>query len=439
MQRRRAGWLALGMLLLAFAAAPAGAVLIASGDGTGNTSPPPDDPGFAHAGVLSSNSAVYLGDGWVLTANHVSVGSVTLGGVYHAAVPGTTVQLEFTPGVLTDLKLFRLVTDPGLPSLSIAAAPPVADEPVVMIGHGRNRGAATSWNGHDGWLWASGRTTRWGTNNVALTGLNVVLTPLTIRAFSLEFDDDGGITDEAVGATGDSGGPVFVENGPGFELAGLIFAIYSYIGQPASTSLFGNGTYAADLSYYRDQILAITAGRACSDGSDDDGDGQVDLADPGCLDAADAFETNALVPCDDGFDNDADGLVDWPDDPGCKNSLSLLENPQCDDNVDNDGDGAHRLGRRPGGRSDRSRVRGYAVEEHGDAGAELRPRLRAGAGGTAPLAAPPATPRRLAARASRCARARAPDPRARGGSGRTRARAASRADRAAGRRARRGG
>ena len=94
MQRRRAGWLALGMVLLAFAAAPAGAVLIASGNGTGNTGPPPDDPGFAHAGVLSNNSAVYLGDGWVLTANHVSVGSVTLGGVYHAAVPGTTVQLE---------------------------------------------------------------------------------------------------------------------------------------------------------------------------------------------------------------------------------------------------------------------------------------------------------------------------------------------------------
>ena len=109
--------------------------------------------------MLSNNSAVYLGDGWVLTANHVSVGPVTLGGVYHAAVPGTTVQLEYTPGVLTDLKLFRLVTDPGLPSLSDRrGAARVADEPVVMIGHGRNRGAATSWSGHDGWLWASGRT-----------------------------------------------------------------------------------------------------------------------------------------------------------------------------------------------------------------------------------------------------------------------------------------
>jgi hypothetical protein len=324
---------------LALAAAPAGAVLIASGDGTGNTSAPPDDPGFANAGVLSGLSSVYLGDGWVLTANHVSVNPVTLGGVDHAPVPGTTIRLEHTAGVYTDLKLFRLVTDPGLPALSIAASPPSVNEPVVMIGHGRNRGTATSWNGHDGWSWGSGRTMRWGTNRVTLTGLNLVISGSTVRSFSLEFNDDGGVTDEAVGVAGDSGGAVFVDNGPGYDLAGLIFAIYSYVAQPSYTSLFGNGSYVADLSYYRSQILAITAERACSDGSDDDGDGLVDLADPGCLDVSDAFETNALMNCDDGFDDDGDGLVDWPDDPGCQLPVSVVENPGCDDDLDNDGDG----------------------------------------------------------------------------------------------------
>jgi len=327
------------MGFLALASAPAGAVLIASGNGTGNVSAPPDDPGFANAGVLSNNSSVYLGDGWVLTANHVSVNPVTLGGVAHAPVPGTTIRLEHTPGVYTDLKLFRLVTDPGLPALSIATATPAVNEPVVMIGHGRNRGAATTWNGHDGWTWGSGRTMRWGTNRVTLPGLNLVISGSTVRSFSLEFDDDGGISDEGVAATGDSGGPVFVDDGPGFDLAGLMFAVYSYIGQPSYTSLFGNGSYVADLSYYRSQIVAITAGRACSDGTDDDGDGLVDLADPGCADGNDAFETNALVGCDDGFDSDGDGLVDWPDDPGCKSAAALLENPQCDDDLDNDLDG----------------------------------------------------------------------------------------------------
>jgi len=339
MQRCRAACSALAMGFLALVAAPAGAVLIASGDGTGNVSAPPDDPGFANAGVLSNNSSVYLGNGWVLTANHVSVNPVTLGGVAHAPVPGTTIRLEHTAGVYTDLKLFRLVTDPGLPALSIATATPAGNEPVVMMGHGRNRGAATSWNGHDGWSWGSGRTMRWGTNRVTLTGLNLVISGSTVRSFSLEFDDDGGVTDEAVAATGDSGGPVFVDNGPGFDLAGLIFAVYSYVGQPLYTSLFGNGSYVADLSYYRSQIVAITAERACDDGTDDDGDGLVDLADPGCADSFDAFETHALVACDDGFDSDGDGLVDWPDDPGCKSAAALIENPQCDDDLDNDLDG----------------------------------------------------------------------------------------------------
>ena len=43
--------------------------------------------------------------------------------------------------------------------------------------------------------------------------------------------------------------------------------------------------------------------------------------------------------CDDGLDNDGDGFTDYPDDPGCADPASTLENPQCDDNHDNDGDG----------------------------------------------------------------------------------------------------
>jgi hypothetical protein len=104
-------------------------------------------------------------------------------------------------------------------------------------------------------------------------------------------------------------------------------------------ALFGGGTLAADLSYYGPQIASVRAQLACANGVDDDADGALDAADPGCLDAGDAFETNALVPCDDGFDSDADGLVDWPDDPGCRDLQWLYEDPQCDDGLDNDGDG----------------------------------------------------------------------------------------------------
>ena len=85
----------------------------------------------------------------------------------------------------------------------------------------------------------------------------------------------------------------------------------------------------------------------CSDGVDNDGDGFVDLDDPGCTNAEDDDETNsppAVVQCNDGIDNDGDGLVDL-DDPGCENGQDDDETnapppvAQCSDGLDNDGDG----------------------------------------------------------------------------------------------------
>ena len=48
--------------------------IVAGGDGSQNTTAPADDPGFANIGIRGSGSAVYLGDGWVLTATHVGAG-----------------------------------------------------------------------------------------------------------------------------------------------------------------------------------------------------------------------------------------------------------------------------------------------------------------------------------------------------------------------------
>jgi hypothetical protein len=47
----------------------------------------------------------------------------------------------------------------------------------------------------------------------------------------------------------------------------------------------------------------------------------------------------AGTACSDGLDDDGDGLVDFPDDPGCRLPESALENPACQDGLDNDGDG----------------------------------------------------------------------------------------------------
>jgi hypothetical protein len=78
---------------------------------------------------------------------------------------------------------------------------------------------------------------------------------------------------------------------------------------------------------------------ACSDGLDNDGDGQIDYPnDTGCASASDNVEENA---CNDDVDNDGDGHIDFPGDPGCTSPSDTDEfNPvtACNDGIDNDGD-----------------------------------------------------------------------------------------------------
>jgi hypothetical protein len=59
---------------------------------------------------------------------------------------------------------------------------------------------------------------------------------------------------DAQGATGDSGGGMFFNNGGTWELAGLLVAIDIYSNQPPA-AVYGNITYAVDIAQYRSQIL----------------------------------------------------------------------------------------------------------------------------------------------------------------------------------------
>ncbi len=325
-------------------AAPATAVLLSLAAGEGNVTAPgampgePADPGWANVGTRGALSVVYLGDGWVISARHVGVTSVVFDGVEHQALTDT--RTFFTnvepPGGIPDLQAFRLVSDPGLPPLSLVASPPPIGAEVVLIGHGRNRGSPLTWSGRDGWRWGSGNAMRWGTNRISRTGFDQSLSGTVTRSLAAHLDVTLPLDTafEAIAAQGDSGGAVFY----GQQLAGIMFAVTAVGGQPAGTSVEGNETLIVDLSHYADQIASVTAERACSDGRDDDGDGLVDLDDPGCRSATDAFETDASRPCDDGLDDDGDGLIDAAD-PGCLVATSPREDPACDDDADNDGDG----------------------------------------------------------------------------------------------------
>jgi hypothetical protein len=109
---------------------------------------------------------------------------------------------------------------------------------------------------------------------------------------------------------------------------------------------FNNGCSYASFSYL------CTGGTQCADGIDNDGDGLIDRADPGCW-------TNPLDPttynpnrdnegartsqCQDGLDNDSDGAIDFPADFSCSSRQDNDETnvkAQCQDGLDNDSDGA---------------------------------------------------------------------------------------------------
>jgi hypothetical protein len=271
----------------------------AGGPGTGNTI------GYVNVGESSTHNAsvTYLGNRWCLTANHVTidnnVGLVRFGGNSYTVDMSTVTQLLNTDSTPTDLKVFRLTTDPGLPvgmtpglpwilPSQIATSTPSGRQ--IMIGNGLSTITQKYWNvdkTQNPWVWSeqsppfipglddysgftintSGRAIRWGENNFdstfTLTGGGI-----KIIGYLTEFDDllytgESGLASEAQASNGDSGGAVFSMQSSQWKLSGMMLLVNDPLsGQPSNTALFGDVTFMADLSKYRSQILAETSGVA---------------------------------------------------------------------------------------------------------------------------------------------------------------------------------
>ena len=272
-------FVALFFATLAGATEPARAVIIQTVSGTDNTTAPADDPGWGNVSFRGNGTAVYLGNSWVLTANHTTDGTMTFNGQTYSEVPGSAFLLTNNGAAgktaTTDLKLLQINGDPGLPTLPIANSTPANNTPVTMIGAGRDRGAFTQWTVDTGttpWGWTevssggnfagyqslSTRALRWGTNTVSGTGEWIFFDSRDVLTTATTFDFADG-TSEAQAVVGDSGGPVFVKNGGQWELAGIMVAVAAFSGQPSPglTAVFGNVTYMADLSFYREQIVTV--------------------------------------------------------------------------------------------------------------------------------------------------------------------------------------
>lgn len=288
----------------------ADALVIDSGDGRGNTEAPPDLPGWANVGRRwGGPSVVYVGNLWVLTANHVGAGIVVFGDQRYDAVAGTPTQILNPDGSPADLLMFRIDRDPGLPALRIARTSPRTGQDVILVAAGAARGSQLTFDSPsvgllDGFKWQPDETRRWGTNVVSGAVETVIGSDSSTRAIPMVFDridDPGGTAHEAAAAYGDSGGALFALEDAlmperGQVLTGILFSVSSTSEQPKEASLYGNVSYAVDLASYREQLIASIR-PACSNERDDDLDDLADYPDdPGCESGDDEEEDSDAAP-----------------------------------------------------------------------------------------------------------------------------------------------
>ncbi|MBX7165344.1 MAG: PEP-CTERM sorting domain-containing protein [Pirellulales bacterium] len=278
-------------LVALWAVAPAPALIIASGNGQGNTTAPVDDPGWNNIGRLHGSGAgtfIYLGNKKVLTAAHIGLSVVSnqsqvrFGGVPYTPVANSGVRLLNPDNSQTDLLVFEIDADPGLPAVKISQSTPANGSDLVLIGEGLNRQTSqfywdvdqsnpNSWawtevNANDPWdatgfKWGGSVTRRWGTNEMTDNDVDFVGLG-SVQGFAMRFDI-GATTHEAAAAAGDSGGAVFYKNlvTNQWELSGVMIGVGypdGWSNVPNQSAVSGGAhTLAADLSVYRDQIVAL--------------------------------------------------------------------------------------------------------------------------------------------------------------------------------------
>lgn len=263
---------------------------------------PPDFPWWEHVTQrrYEGPSVIYLGRGFALTARHVGMGEIFLRGEIIPPVASSKRTLLNANGTPADAMLFEVALPEGfrdLPILPITSEPPRSGEEVLLIGFGRQRekvvDVETDGPSQFGFSWSEKGSKRWGTNRISSTDDMIYQGSWTTHSFALVFDPPNSTATtgfEAQAAVGDSGGAVFVKRDGEWRLAGMMTSVTGFSRAPAHTSMYGDSTYAADLTRYRGEILRWSRS-ACANEEDDDGDDATDFpADPGCASAADDDE-----------------------------------------------------------------------------------------------------------------------------------------------------
>lgn len=276
------------MLVLGIARAPA--LVLWGLDNAANTSAPPSGvPWNAVAkvtdssGSLITGSAVYLGNGFLLTANHVAM-NLTYSFVTFDRLETFAIDPNFNDGVRAygkqvapgvDMAVFKLTSIPV--SATAAKLLPAATESfgasssATLVGWGVGRNTSSP-VGTNAVLWGDATTSdkRWGLN--APRGTNNITYTLDSKSYLYEAlvtyagttndpnPNAKGLGNNEAGATEyDSGSGLFQEVGGEWYLIGLTTAV-----QKTGSTTFdrdapggGDANYFARISTYDQQITAL--------------------------------------------------------------------------------------------------------------------------------------------------------------------------------------
>ena len=236
-------------LAAALLCAPSARALIIYGtgptdvDNTRNTTAPASGAPWANVVQIGTNNAsgVYLGNGYVLTANHVGlVGSILINGISYT-IDGsfTPLQISEAPDYV-DLKLFKII---GLPPLPVVQSLPLnfsatdLNVNCTIIGWGLGKGTVIT---NQGWNWGDNttRAERWGTNKTLSSATAV--TPVAgysyiYEALETNFNRSLGADTSEI-SSGDSGSGLFQQFGGVWKLSGITTTVLQY--QAGSLSLY---------------------------------------------------------------------------------------------------------------------------------------------------------------------------------------------------------
>jgi hypothetical protein len=189
--------------------------------------------GWDYVGYDNGASAVYLGNGFVLTAAHVGAGDFYIGNEEYAEISGTATQIG-----TSDLTLYQINTTSTtgnvltLPSLTlpVQGTDPAVGTSVVMIGYGNGAGEA----------WAANTVSQ---NNqvVTLSASESSLDFFTADSFS-EVNNNPDVTTTSNGqlVPGDSGGGDFVYNSVTHQW--VLVGINEVLLEDNTTKIVGSGT-----------------------------------------------------------------------------------------------------------------------------------------------------------------------------------------------------